>query len=277
LSAAASRANVCQGKEKFMPVIQSAGCPINVVVEGSETAPALILSNSLGTDHGMWEPQRAAFAKHFRLVRYDRRGHGKSGVTAPPYTMAQLGRDVLAVMDGLNIRKASWCGLSMGGMVGQWLGANAPERFERLILCNTSCFYADKDAWNDRIKAVKATGIAAVASTVPARWFTQPFIAREPAQVARLRKMVEDTSLDGYIGCCEAIRDMDHREALAKISAPTLIIAGKHDVATPLANAEMIRDHIRGSKLAVLDAAHISNVEQADQFTAEVLGFLTAH
>jgi len=259
-----------------MPVIRSDGCPINVVVEGDPGAPALILSSSLGTDHGMWEPQREAFARHFRLVRYDRRGHGRSGVTAPPYTMAQLGGDVLAVMDALGIRKASWCGLSMGGMVGQWLGANAPDRFERLVLCNTCCFYADKQAWNDRIAAVRKNSLAAVAETVPARWFTEGFIAREPAQVERLKQMVAATSLDGYIGCCEAIRDMDHRELLARITAPTLVIAGRHDIATPPAEAETIRAHIKGSELAVLDAAHISNVEQADGFTAEVLRFLRA-
>ncbi len=237
-------------------------------------APVLILSNSLGTDHGMWEPQVAPLAKHFRLVRYDRRGHGRSAITPPPYSMAQLGRDVLAIMDGLDIKKANWCGLSMGGMVGQWLGANAPERFDRLILCNTSCFYADKDAWNDRIATVKKDGVRPLAAAVAGRWFTQGFIAREPAQVARLQKMVEDTSVDGYLGCCAAIRDMDHREMLQKISAPTLIIAGKHDAATPVANGEFIRDHIPGSKMTILDAAHISNVEQADKFTAEVLGFL---
>src|SRR5689334_686805 len=120
------------GRSVFMPVIQSGSCPINVVIDGPESAPALLLSNSLGTDHGMWDPQMSAFTQHFQVVRYDRRGHGKSGVSAPPYTMEQLGRDVLAVMDGLNIKHANWCGLSMGGMVGQWLGANAGDRFDKL-------------------------------------------------------------------------------------------------------------------------------------------------
>src|SRR4051794_15581926 len=134
-----------------MPVIQSDGCALNVVVDGNDNAPALIMSNSLGTDHTMWAPQVEHLAKHFRLVRYDRRGHGKSSVPKPPYTMEMLGRDVLAIMDGLGIKHASWCGLSMGGMVGQWLGANAPDRFDRLILCNTSSYYADKAIWADRI------------------------------------------------------------------------------------------------------------------------------
>jgi 3-oxoadipate enol-lactonase len=260
-----------------MPVIQSGGCPINVQIDGSERAPVLIMSNSLGTNLGMWDPQVAPLAKHFRLVRYDRRGHGKSGVTAPPYTMELLGRDVLAIMDGLGIKKASWCGLSMGGMVGQWLGANAPERFERLVLSNTSSHYPDKSAWADRINAVKTGGIAAVAGGVANRWFTQGFIDREPAQVARLKDMVLATPLEGYLGCCEAVRDMDHRALLPKITVPTMIIAGTHDVATPVVDAEFIRDQIPGAKLTVLDAAHISNVEQADKFTTAVLGFFNLH
>jgi len=188
--------------------------------------------------------------------------------------MEQLGRDVLAIMDALNIKKANWCGLSMGGMVGQWLGANAPDRFERIVLCNTSSFYPDKDTWTQRIAAVKKEGIAAIAKTVPGRWFTEGFIAREPAKVSRLQKMVEETELDGYLGCCEAIKAMDHRELLHRIKAPTLIIAGKHDVATPVISGEFIRDNIPGSKMVILDAAHISNVERADKFTAEVLAFL---
>ena len=256
-----------------MPVIQSDGCTINVVIDGDQRAPVLLMSASLGTDHSMWAPQIEPFAKHFRLVRYDRRGHGKSSVPKPPYSMEKMGLDVLAVMDGLGITRASWCGLSMGGMVGQWLGANAPDRFDRIVLCNTSSYYADKDIWGERIKGVRAGGMGPMAEGVAARWFTPGFIAREPQAVERLKTLVRNTPIDGYIGCCEAIRDMDHREILHKISAPTLIIAGKHDVATPVETGEFIRDRIPGARMVVLDAAHISNVEQADRFTAEVLGF----
>src|SRR5882724_12837987 len=141
-----------------MPVIDADGCPIHVEVEGSERAPVLMLSNSLGTNLQMWDPQVDAFTRHFRLVRYDRRGHGRSGVPKGPYTMERLGRDALAVLDGLGIAKANWCGLSMGGMVGMWLGAHAPERFERLVLSNTSSYYVDKTLWNERIKAIRAAG-----------------------------------------------------------------------------------------------------------------------
>lgn len=256
-----------------MPIIQSDGCTLNVAVDGNAHAPALIMSGSLGTDHSMWSPQVEPLAKHFRLVRYDRRGHGKSSVPRRPYSMEMLGRDVLAIMDGLGIERASWCGLSIGGMVGQWLGANAAQRFDRLILCNTASYYADKNFWAERIKTISDDGLDAVAAGVSARWFTPEFIAREPQAVARLEAMVRSTPVDGYLGCCEAIRDMDHREILHKIAVPTLIIAGKRDIATTVENAEFIRDRIRGSKMVVLDAAHISNVERAEQFTAEVLGF----
>ena len=256
-----------------MPVIQSDGCTLNVVVDGDERAPALILSSSLGTDHTMWWPQVERLAQQFRVVRYDRRGHGKSSVPPGPYSMEMLGRDVLAIMDGLGIQHASWCGLSMGGMVGQWLGAHAPERFDRLILCNTASYYADKNAWAERIKAVDTVGMDGLAQAVIGRWFTPGFIAREPESVAKLQALVRATKPAGYVACCEAIRDMDHREILHKITAPTLIIAGKHDMATTVENAEFMRDRIPDAKMVVLDAAHISNVEQAKAFTDEVLGF----
>jgi 3-oxoadipate enol-lactonase len=259
-----------------MAILQSGGCPLHAKVEGPADAPALMLSNSLGTDMDMWLPQLDAFTKHFRVVRFDRRGHGRSGVTDPPYSMELLGRDALAIIDGLGLTKVNWCGLSMGGMEGQWLGANAPDRIDRLVLCNTSSFYPDKQAWADRIAAVRANGTAAMAEGVAARWFTKDFIERAPDQVEHLRDMVRHTTNDGYIGCCEAIRDMDHRDLLARIAAPTLVIAGKHDMATPVEAGEFIRDRIPDATMTVLDAAHISNVERAAEFTAAVLGFLNA-
>lgn len=258
-----------------MPLVQSDGCPIHVELAGPERAPVLMLSNSLGTDLSMWDPQMEVFTRHFRVVRYDRRGHGKSGVSPGPYTMEQLGRDVLAVLDELGIAKVHWCGLSMGGMVGQWLGANAPERVGKLVLANTSSHYPVKDPWNERIKAVREGGVAAIADGVLARWFTDGFRKREPRTVGRMKDIMLTTPVDGYIGCCEAVRDMDHRELLPKIVAPTLVIAGRYDLATPIQTGEYIRSRIPRASLTVLDAAHISNVEQATPFTTEVLGFLT--
>jgi 3-oxoadipate enol-lactonase len=257
-----------------MPMIQVDGCRLNVEIEGRPQAPTLMLSNSLGTDLRMWDPQMQAFAERFRVIRYDRRGHGKSDVPPGPYTMERLGRDVLGVLDSLGLETIDWCGLSMGGMVGQWLGANAPERVRRLVLANTACYYPAKDAWNERIAAVHESGLAPVLDSMMARWFTPGFIAREPATIARMKEMMLATPVAGYIANSEAVRDMDHREILPRITVPTLLIAGRQDVATPLEGMEYIRARIPGAALVVLDAGHISNVEQANDFTAAVLDFL---
>jgi 3-oxoadipate enol-lactonase len=224
----------------------------------------------------MWEAQVAPFTQHFRLVRYDRRGHGKSGVPKRPYTMERLGRDVLAVLDGLGVKKVNWCGLSMGGMVGQWLGANAPERVERLVLTNTSSFFPDKNGWNERLKLVEEKGIAAFAAPNMARWFTKGFLEREPQKVAAIQAMFAATPLEGYLACGAAVRDMDQRDLLPRIKAPTLVIAGKHDGATPPEANEYISNHIPGAKFALVDAAHLSNIEQSEAYTKAVLAFLLA-
>ncbi len=257
-----------------MPVIDADGCPIHVEVEGPERAPVLMLCNSLGTDLHMWDPQVAPFTKQYRLVRYDRRGHGKSGAPQGPYSMERLGRDVLAILDGLGLDKVNWCGLSMGGMVGMWLGAHAPERVERLILSNTSCYYADKTLWDMRIAAVRSDGLEPLANRILTLWFSQEFRERAPAAVAAMKATLMATPVEGYIGCCAAVRDMDHRDILQKIAAPTLIIAGRHDPATNLEAAEFIRERIAGATLCVLDAAHISNIERPAEFSAEVFQFL---
>jgi 3-oxoadipate enol-lactonase len=255
-------------------IVDADGCPLWVEVEGPAQAPVLMLSNSLGTDLHMWDEQVGPFTRHFRLLRYDRRGHGKSGVPKGPYTMERLGRDVLAVLDGLDIQKINWCGLSMGGMVGMWLGANAANRVDRLILSNTSAYFPDKTMWEGRIKTVREKGLAAIVDANMERWFTQDFRERSPQAMARMRDMFVATKVDGYVGCGEAIRDMDHRPLLGKIGAPTLVIAGRHDPATPLEGNEYIRAHIPGAKIAVLDAAHIANIEQPQVYADTVLGFL---
>jgi 3-oxoadipate enol-lactonase len=257
-----------------MPVINADGCPIHVEIEGPDDAPPLILSNSLGTTLHMWDAQVAPFTRAFRLVRYDRRGHGKSGVPNGPYTMERLGRDVLAVLDGLGINKVNWCGLSMGGMVGQWLGANAPNRIERLILSNTSCHFPDKTAWNDRLKFVREKGVAALAGPNMERWFTKGFRERAPQTIARMKEIFLATSPLGYIASCEAIRDMDFTASNPRISAPTLVIVGNQDPATPPAAGEAIAKQIKGAKVAALDAAHIANMEQPKAYTETVLNFL---
>jgi 3-oxoadipate enol-lactonase len=250
------------------------GCPIYVEVEGREGAPALMLSNSLGTNLHMWDDQAPEFAKHYRLIRYDRRGHGQSGVPQGPYSMERLGRDVLAVLDALKIKKTNWCGLSMGGMVGQWLGANAPDRVEKMVLSNTNSYYADKAPWNDRIKFVTENGLEALVDANMQRWFTEGFRKRAPDVLARMRAMFVATKLPGYIGCCEAVRDMDFRESNPRVTTPTLVIVGAQDAATPPSAGEIIQKAIKGAKLVSLDAAHISNMEQPKAYAEAVLNFL---
>lgn len=250
------------------------GCIIHVEVEGPDSAPVLMLSNSLGTSLHMWDDQVARWTKHFRLVRYDRRGHGKSSVPKGAYTMERLGRDVVGVLDALNIAKINWCGLSMGGMVGQWLGANAANRIDKLILSNTACFFPDKAIWEGRLKLVREKGLEGIVDANMERWFTKGFRERAPQAMAKMRDMFLATKIDGYCGCGEAIRDMDHRPLLAKITAPTLVIAGRHDAATPLEGNEFIKQHIPNAEIAVLEAAHIANLEQPQIYADTVLKFL---
>ena len=257
-----------------MPDIKADGCTIHVEVEGPDQAPVLMLSNSLGTNLHMWDQQVAPFTRHFRLVRYDRRGHGKSDVPKGPYSMDRLGRDVLAILDALRIERINWCGLSMGGMVGQWLGAHAPDRIDKLILSNTSSFMPGHSIWDARIKIAREQGLAALVEPTLERWFTEPFRERAPEAIEPIRKMFVATKADGYIACVEAIRTMDHRPLLPKITAPTLVIAGRHDPGTTLEAGEFIAQYIPGAKLAVLEAAHIANVELPQIYSKTVLDFL---
>jgi 3-oxoadipate enol-lactonase len=257
-----------------MPKIDADGCPINVEVSGPDNAPALMLSNSLGTNLHMWDEQAPAWSQHFRVVRYDRRGHGQSGTTPGPYSMERFGRDVIAILDALNIKKTNWCGLSMGGMVGQWLGANAAGRIDKLILSNTHYNYPDKTGWNDRIKFVREKGLAPLVGPNMERWFTKGFRDSNPQAMARMQEMFLRTNPDGYIACCEAIRDMNFSASNPTITAPTLVIVGAQDPATPPAAGEQIAKAIKGAKLVSLDAAHIANIEQPTLYTQTVLDFL---
>lgn len=258
-----------------MPMIDADGCLLNVTVEGRDGGPTLMLSNSLGCTLQMWEPQMRAFTQVFRVIRYDRRGHGRSSVPPGPYSVERFGRDVLAILDDLNIEKVHWCGLSMGGMVGQWLGANAPERLGKIVLANTACHYPAPTIWDTRIKAVKEGGLAAVADTVIAGWLTEEFRGRNPEIAQRMKAMLLATPVEGYLASCEALRTLDLREALPQIKSPTLVIAGRYDRSTPITMAEAIRSQIPGASMTILDAAHISNIEATLAFNDAVLGFLT--
>jgi 3-oxoadipate enol-lactonase len=255
-------------------MIDAGGCPLNVEIEGRDGAPVLMLSNSLGTDLHMWDDQMLELTKHFRVVRYDRRGHGKSGTTKGPYSFDLFGRDILAIIDKLNVKTMNWCGLSMGGMDGQWLGANARDRVSKLILANTNFYYSDKAPWADRIRFVREKGLGALVDPNMERWFTKDFRTRAPKAIARMKEMFLASNPEGYVACVEAIRDMDFRASNPGITTPTLVIVGKHDPATPPSAGEAIASQIKGAKLVSLDAAHISNVEQPQAFTKAVLDFL---
>jgi 3-oxoadipate enol-lactonase len=257
-----------------MPMIDADGCLLNVSVDGRDSGPTLMLSNSLGCTMAMWEPQMPALTKLFRVIRYDRRGHGKSGMNGPT-SMERYGRDVLAILDDLNIDRVHWCGLSMGGMVGQWLGANAPERFNKIILANTSSYYPDPTNWHNRIKAVREGGLASVADAVIGGWLTADFREHNPEVAAKMKAMLIASPVEGYLAACEALSTLDQRALLPKITSPTLVIAGRHDNATPVSAGELIRSSIPGASMTLLDAAHISNVEQPHAFTEAVVGFLT--
>ncbi|PAU62784.1 3-oxoadipate enol-lactonase [Pseudomonas sp. PIC25] len=250
---------------------------LNYQLEGPAGAPVLVLSNSLGTDLHMWDVQMPAFTEHFRVLRYDTRGHGASGVTPGPYTVEQLGRDVLALLDALDIPRAHFCGLSMGGLIGQWLGIHAGERLSKLVLCNTAAKIANDEVWNTRIDIVLKGGQQAMRDLRDAsiaRWFTPAFAEAQPVQAAHITAMLAATSPEGYAANCAAVRDADFRETLGAIAAPTLIVCGSQDPVTTTENGRFMQARIAGAELAEFTAAHLSNVEAGDRFTRRVLDFL---
>jgi 3-oxoadipate enol-lactonase len=257
-----------------MPTIDADGTPINVEIEGPADAPPLMFSNSLGTDLHMWDEQAAALKNRFRIIRYDTRGHGKSGAPPGPYSMERLGRDVLKILSSLGILRVRWCGLSMGGMTGMWLARHVPECIERMVLSNTAAKSGNPDLWNARIRTVNTKGIAAIADTTMERWFTKNFRERAKDTISRVQETLLATDPQGYVGCGSAIRDMDQRWGIADIKTKTLVIAGKQDIATTVANAELIVSRIKGAKLKLINAAHISNVEQPAAFTDAIEKFL---
>ena len=259
-----------------MATIELQGERFNVQVDGPEGAPAIVFSNSLGTNLAMWEPQVAPLAAHFRVVRYDTRGHGASVASSGDYGIDTLGRDVLRIADALGIAHFHFCGLSMGGAIGMWLGIHAPERIGRLVLANTAARFGTLERWNARIDAVKRGGMAAVADGIIDIWFTRGFRERQPEAVSNLRSMLLAAPVEGYLAACRAARDVDLTDSIARIARPTLVIAGAHDASTPPAQARELAQRIPGARLVQLDAAHISNVEAAAAFNAELSGFLTA-
>ncbi len=257
-----------------MPIIDTGDVGLHTRWDGPADGPVLVLSNSLGATLDMWRPQVAPFGAVFRLLRYDTRGHGASSVPAGPYTIEQLGTDVLRLLDAFSIERAHFCGLSMGGVTGMWLGAHAPDRIERLVLCNTAPWFGAPDAMNARIETVRTQGLRGLADGTMERWFTAPFRAAEPETVRRIRDALVATSPDGYVACCAALRDLDEREDLGRIRARTLVIAGTDDPTSPPAAALAMAAAIPGARCVELPAAHLSNLGATAAFNATVLGFL---
>lgn len=252
------------------------GCALAYRIDGPDDAPVLLLSNSLGTAMAMWDAQIASFTEHFRVIRYDSRGHGLSDVPTGAYSIDRLGRDVIELVDALGIDRFHFCGLSKGGMIGQWLGWRVPERLDRLILANTSPYMGPPSGWDERICAVRASGMRAMADAVLERWFTPGFRAGQSDELAAVRALLLNTDPQGYAGCSAAIRDMDQRPLLPLISVPTLVIAGDDDPATPIEHARLLASGIPGAAMHILSAAHLSNVEQPRAFSDAVIGFCTA-
>ncbi|HEY6944768.1 MAG TPA: 3-oxoadipate enol-lactonase [Candidatus Acidoferrum sp.] len=257
-----------------MPFLNSNQAQIHYALEGESAKPALILSNSLGTDFSMWDPQIPEFTKSFRLVRYDTRGHGKSSVTPGPYSIDQLAKDVLALADSLKLDRFHFCGLSMGGMIGILLAAQVPQRLNKLVLSSTAAKIGTHEMWNARIDAVRKSGMKQVAAAAIERWFTPDFRAKNPSVVANIQRIVESTNSEGYISNCAAVRDFDFRDQLSAIRTPTLVISGTHDPATTPADGHFLAHRIPNARYIELNGAHLSNIEDADRFTREVSGFL---
>lgn len=261
-------------KKQFVTV--GDGCRIAYRLEGPEGAPVLLLSNSLGTDMGMWNPQIAAWTAHHRVLRYDSRGHGDSDSPAGAYSIDRLGRDAVELLDALGIEQVDFCGLSKGGMVGQWLGHRAPERMRRIVLANTAAYMGPPSGWQGRIEGVLANGMAPLTEASIARWFTPDFPARAPEPVEFIRTMLLANNPQGYAGCCAAIRDMDQRVTAPLIAPPVLVIAGEQDPSTSVKDGAFLANSVQDGRLVTLDAAHLSNVEQPEDFARAVSAFLTA-
>lgn len=242
-------------------------------LEGNEDLPILVLSHSIGADHGMWQPQVQDLLPHFRILRYDALGHGASDVPKSEYSIAQLGQQLIDLLDVLKISKVAFCGLSLGSAIGQWLAINAPERLTKLILASTTARFGTRESWRERIDTVRRGGMPAVIDLVMQRFFSPEFIPNP--QAASVRSVVLGTDPEGYLGCCAALRDFDPKEQLKKVKIPTLIIVGDRDIATTWAGgAEIVAHEIAGAHVVHLPGAHLSNLESPRSFSAALAAFL---
>ncbi len=259
-----------------MPYAAVNGTNLHYRIDGAANsdAPWLVFSNSLGSDLSMWTPQLVEFSKHFRVLRYDTRGHGHSGVPQGPYTIEQLTGDVIGLMDHLGIERAHFCGVSMGGLTGVGLGARYAKRIGKLVLCNTAAKIGSPEVWEPRAARARNEGMLALADAVLPRWFTAGFFEREPLVLAQVRDVFVHTDNEGYASNCDAINAADLRGEAPSIVAPTLVISGTHDLAATPAQGRELAAAVPGARYVELDASHISNVERTGEFNKTVLDFL---
>ena len=254
--------------------VQSGDARISYSVEGPADAPVLLFINSIATTRELWSRQVASLADRYRVITYDARGHGRSSVPAGEYTIEQLGRDALAILDAEQATTAHVCGISLGGVTALWLGVRAPGRVRSLTVANTAARIGSVPFWTERMAFVQEKGMTTLADLTMPRWFTEAYRTREPQTIQQFKSMVEACPLVGYLGCCAALRDEDLRDAVAIIRCPVLAIAGRTDIATPPEGLQVVHERIAGSKMVMLDAAHLSNVEQAQGFTEELRDFV---
>ena len=260
-----------------MPQTNANGITLNYQLDGPEDQPVLLFSNSLASNLHMWDPQVPAVAGDFRVLRYDSRGHGGSNAPAGDYTIDQLADDALALLDALGIEKAFYCGLSKGGMVGQKLASRNPDRLHAAVLCATSSYMGPADLWQGRIKTAREEGMSGIVDATLQRWFTSAFHESHPDEVDKVREMILTTPVDGFIGCCRAIQEMDQRNDLGEVDLPVLVIAGAEDPGTTPAMNKAIADAIPGAGYVELaGAAHFCNVQAADAFNVALTTFLAA-
>jgi 3-oxoadipate enol-lactonase len=260
----------------MMPKAESNGVRLHYEVSGGADAPTLVLLNSLGSNLQMWDRVHPLFEEKFRVLRSDMRGHGRSEVAAEAFTIEQLGRDVLKLMDEVQAERASICGVSLGGLVGLWLGIHAPDRVDRLILANTAARIGTKEIWEQRIETVNATGMAALAVVMLGRWFTPTYRLEHAEEMEKIRRMIAATDPQGYTTCCAVLRDTDLQGDTVQVKAASLVIAGTHDPATPPADGRTLHAAIQHSSYVELNASHMSVWECADGFASVVMEHLTA-
>ena len=258
-----------------MPFATIRGVRMFYRLQGNAGQPVLILSHSISTDNAMWDLQADGLLPYFQVLRYDTRGHGASEATAGEYSVEMLGKDILGLADALEIPQFAFCGLSLGGAIGQWVAVHAPQRVTHLVLANTSPQFVPRANWETRIGAVLKGGMPTVVDLSMQRFFSADALAKHNPHVGSIRSVFLGTDPVGYLGCCAALRDMNHVELIRQIKAPTLVISGDRDVATPWSgHGERLAQEIPGAKAIHLTAAHLSNIERPHSFTTALLEFL---